>query len=194
MPSRPVPWAEGAWTHPPAAVEVEGDDLVVTAVETSDAWRVTSYGFVHESEHALVASLPSDRAVEVTFTADLTEQFDQAGIFLRASVEQWVKAGVEFADGVPQLGVVVTHGRSDWSAAPVPSWAGRRVTVRASRSGDAATVRARVDGEPYRFVRLLPMDPDVELVAGPFLCAPTRAGLTVRFHAWSETEPDAALH
>src|SRR5690606_41566187 len=43
---------------------------------------------------------------------------------------------------------------SDWSVAPVPGWAGRLVTVRASRAGDAVTVRARVDDEPFRLVRV----------------------------------------
>jgi len=189
-----VTWSEGSWTHEPAQVVADGDDLLVTAVEGSDAWRLTSYGFVHDSEHALTRPLDRETALEVSFTVDLSEQFDQAGLFLRASSEQWVKAGVEYADGTPQLGVVVTDGRSDWSASPVPSWTGRRATIRASWAGDAVTIRARVDEEPFEFVRLLPLDPGVELDAGPLLCAPTRAGLTVRFHSWSVTPPDSALH
>lgn len=194
MQSRAVPWTEGVWTHPPESVETDGSDLVVTAVEGSDAWQVTSYGFVHDSEHALVAPLAHDAAVEVVFTVDLHEQFDQAGVFLSVSPTHWVKAGVEHADDAPQLGVVATDGRSDWSVAPVPTWSGRRATIRASRSGDAVTVRARVDDEPFQLVRVLPLDPDLDLRAGPYLCAPTRAGLTVRFHSWRTTDPDAALH
>jgi regulation of enolase protein 1 (concanavalin A-like superfamily) len=182
------------WTHPPELVEHDGPDLLVTAVDGSDVWRHTSYGFVHDSEHALVAPLATDMAVEVAFTVDLHEQFDQAGVFLQVSATHWVKAGVEHADGVPQLGVVVTDGRSDWSVAPVAAWAGRRATIRASRSGDAVTVRARVDDEPFALVRLLPLAPDLDLRAGPFLCSPTRSGLTVRFHSWRTTDPDAALH
>lgn len=194
MTTTALDWSSGTWTHPPAEVVLEGLDLVATAVEGSDAWRLTSYGFVHENEHALLAPLPAEAAVEVTFTAALERQFDQAGVFLRVDVEHWVKAGVEFADGVPQVGVVVTDGRSDWSAAPVPEWAGRRVTVRASRSGDAVTVRARVDDEPWRFVRLVPLDPALDVEAGPYLCAPTRAGLALRFHGWRVTPPDGSLH
>ena len=189
-----VPWSRGRWTHPPLAAREDGADLVVTAAEGSDAWRHTSYGFVHDSEHGLVAPLPTGHAVEVTFTAAFERQFDQAGVLLRTSAERWIKAGVEFADGVPQLGAVVTDGRSDWSVAPVPSWAGRRVTVRASRAGDAVTIRARVDGEPFRLVRLAPWAPDAQVEAGPFCCAPTRAGLAVRFHGWQVTDADGALH
>ena len=119
-----IAWSDGGWTHDPAGVVEEHGDLVVTAVEGSDAWRITSYGFVHDSEHALLAPFAVNSAVEVEFTAAFSEQFDQAGVFVRVSAERWVKAGVEFADGRPQVGAVVTDGMSDWSLAPVPdsSW------------------------------------------------------------------------
>ena len=94
-----VIWASGEWTTPPASSSVDGEDLLVTATEGSDAWRVTSYGFVHDNEHALVAPFPNDSAVEVVFTADFAEQFDQTGVFVVAGRETWVKAGVEYADG-----------------------------------------------------------------------------------------------
>lgn len=189
-----VDWNEGRWTTQPPGIRHDGGDLVVTAAEGSDAWRITSYGFIHDNEHALLAPLPADAAVEVEFDVTMSEQFDQAGLFLRASATHWAKAGIEYADGVVNLGAVVTEQRSDWSSAPMPQWTGRRATVRASRSGDAVTVRAGVDGEPLRLVRLFPLDPTLTLEAGPYLCAPTRAGLTVRFRRWELTEPDSSLH
>ena len=48
-----VNWGDGRWTTEPESVAAAGDDLLVTAVEGSDAWRHTSYGFVHDTEHAL---------------------------------------------------------------------------------------------------------------------------------------------
>ena len=192
--STPRPWADGRWTTPPAATRTDGEDLLVTAVEGSDAWRVTSYGFIHDTEHALLAPLAEGEAVEVSFRADLPEQFDQAGVFVRVDAETWVKAGLERSDGVLQLGAVVTAGRSDWSVAPVDDWAGREVTVRVSRTGDALIVRAAPVGEPWQFVRVTPLDPEAVAEAGPFLCAPTRAGLEVRFTAWRTGPADASLH
>jgi len=191
-----VPWSAGRWTVPPAAVRTADDDLLVTPAARSDAWRETSYGFTHDDAPALVADLTTPRAVEVTFTADLSVQFDQAGLMLRADERTWIKAGVELSDGVPQLGAVVTLGRSDWSVRPVPEWSGRRVTLRASRSGDAVTVRACVDDEPFTLVRVAPFPADATVVAGPYACSPTRdaAGLTVRFHAWRTGPADATLH
>lgn len=191
---RDIAWSTGRWTHPPAALAETGGDLLVTAVEGSDAWSLTSYGFVHDSEHALLAPLPNNSAMEVEFTAAFSHQFDQAGLFVRASAEHWVKAGVEYADGRPQLGAVVTDPRSDWSLAPVPEWTHRRVLIRVSRSGNALTIRARVDDEPLQLVRVVPFHPDIQAEAGPLVCAPTRAGLVVPLHAWRRTEPDESLH
>ena len=125
-----IPWASGSWTNPPAAVRADGDELLVTAVEGSDAWRHTSYGFVHDTEH--------------------------------------------------------------WSVSPVPEWSGARVTIRASWVDDAITLRARAAGEGWRLVRVIPWE--LPSAAGPMICAPTRAGLEVRFHSWRVVEPDDALH
>ncbi|MGO2659699.1 DUF1349 domain-containing protein [Mycetocola reblochoni] len=194
MASTTIPWNSGSWTHAPAsAVEREGS-LLVTAVAGSDAWRTTSYGFVNDSEHALLAPFPDGTAVEVEFSADFAEQFDQAGVFVRVSATHWLKAGVEFSDGAPQLGAVVTDGMSDWSLAPVPEWAGRRVLVRVSRSGNALTVRAGLAGGQPRLVRVVPFDVGHRAAAGPYVCAPTRAGLVVPLHAWRSTAADETLH
>ncbi len=184
----------GRWTNPPEGVDVVGDRFVVTAMEGSDAWRHTSYGFVHDSEHALLEPLGSSEAVEVSFLLDFTEQFDQAGVFLRAADDEWIKAGIEASDGELHVGAVVTHGTSDWSVGPVPEWKGRIVTVRASRDGDAVTIRARADDEPYRLVRVAHLDPELTVEAGLFCAAPTRAGLRVTFTSYSRGPADGSLH
>ncbi len=189
-----VAWTSGRWTTPPASVAEADGDLLVEAVEGSDAWRSTAYGFVHDTAHALLAPLEVDEAVEVTFTAAFSDQFDQAGVFVRASDEAWVKAGLEYADGVLAAGAVVTDGVSDWSVGAVPGWLGRRVTVRVSRFHDAVVVRAGPVAEPLRLLRVAPFPVDEPLQAGPFVCAPTRGGLVVRFHAWRRVPPDVALH
>nr|BFF24786.1 hypothetical protein GCM10025732_27510 [Glycomyces mayteni] len=154
----------------------------MTAAEGSDAWRHTAYGFVHDNEHALLEEWDRERAVEVAFIADYDAQFDQAGLMVRLDAERWIKTGVEYADGALQLGAVVTDGRSDWSTAPVPEWAGLEVTMRATRLADAVAVRARAtpaDGEPgpWRLVRLAPSTP-----TPPPRPAPTAPPLARRPH------------
>ena len=190
-------WHDGAWTRDPAAVRTDGELLTVTAVEGSDYWRTTLYGFTHDDGHALLAEWPADAAVEVSFDASsLTELYDQAGIMLYVSRDRWIKAGVELNDGVPHLGAVVTNGVSDWSLAPVPDWAGEIVTIRASRAGDAGdavVLRARAGASGWRTLRVAPFA-GAGASAGPMVCAPTRAGLEVTFTSWRLTEPDADLH
>jgi regulation of enolase protein 1 (concanavalin A-like superfamily) len=189
-----IAWAEGRWTTEPDNVVVSDAGLFVTAKEGSDAWRETAYGFIHDTEHALLAPIEDGRAVEVSFRVDLPEQFDQAGVFLKVDDENWIKARVERSDGEASLGAVVTRRESDWSLSPVPAWVGRVATVRASWTAGAVTIRARVDDDPWRLVRVAPLPAGAQVEAGPFCCAPSRAGLTVHFLSWRVTEGDAALH
>jgi regulation of enolase protein 1 (concanavalin A-like superfamily) len=189
-----VAWSAGTWSTAPVAAVERDDGLVVEAAAESDFWERTGYGFSHRNGHALLAPWSSDVAVEVTFRLEgFTELYDQAGLMLFGGDEQWIKASVEFNDGVASLGAVVTLGRSDWSLAAVPEWVGREVTIRASRLGDGVLLRARARGDSWRTIRLAPV-PDGDLRAGPMLCAPTRAGFGVRFTEWAWASPDVDLH
>lgn len=188
-----VPWTAGEWLNPPARVDADGASLTVTATDRSDFWRTTSYGFVRDSGHALLVEFDDEQAVEVSFHLDFTTQFDQAGVMVRADASHWIKAGVEFVDGVPQVGAVVSQPSSDWSAAPVPDWMGREVTVRVSRRSDAVTIRASVDGA-WQFVRLVPLTPGLQWSAGPMMCSPEHDALTVRFTGFRIGPADASLH
>lgn len=189
-----IAWNDGRWSARPADIAETGGSLIVTAAEGSDAWRHTAYGFVHDSAHALLAPLAVGEAMEVSFRAPWQGQFDQAGVYLRADAENWVKAGVEYADGHLGLGAVVTAGSSDWSVGFVDEWLPEEITVRVSRWPDAVIVRARAEREPWRLVRVAPFGAGAETTAGPFLAAPTRAGLTVTFTRWERTAADERLH
>jgi len=189
-----IPWPEGSWLNEPAALESIADDLVVTTADQSDFWNRTGYGFVHDNGHALLKDFPANTAMEVEFSAEWTHEFDQAGLFLYADSEHWVKAGVEFADEVLGLGAVVTDGMSDWSVGHVPEWMSARIRIRVSRTEDAITVRARAGDEPWRLVRLAPINPTLTWSAGPLAASPSRSGLVVTFHAWETSESDTSLH
>ncbi len=191
---RATAWDRGQWTNRPADQRVSGSDLVVRARGGSDAWRHTSYGFIHDSEHALVAPWGPEHATEVVFTAALRHQFDQAGVFVRAGPTRWVKAGVELVDGVTQVGAVVTDEWSDWSMAPASELLGQRVRVRVSWSSRSLTIRAGLDGQDLSLVRVAPFAPSGPVAAGPFTCAPTAESLEVTFHEWSVGPADQSLH
>ena len=184
----------GEWTDPPPTHELRDGALRVTAERGSDFWRATLYGFTHDSGHAL--TLPADRegSFEVDFRLDYRGLYDQAGLLLRDDESTWLKAGVEVSDGVPNVGAVVTHMHSDWSLAPVPSWQGRVVTIRASWRAGAVTVRARPQGDRWRTVRVAPYDVGVGTRVGLYICAPQNEGLAVAFTAVRHGPPDVDLH
>lgn len=196
----PFDSADAHWTREPLAQRLDGERLTVEAAEGSDWWHDTAYGFRHDDGHALLHPWAPGTAVEVAFALHgFTEQFDQAGLFIAVDGATWLKAGVEFADGHPQLGAVVTVGASDWSTGRLDEASGRAVRVRASRIADAVVIRARTedaDGEnpgDWRLVRVARF-PHTDARIGPMVCAPTRAGLAVTFTDWRETAEDAALH
>lgn len=191
---RTLKWDAGEWLHEPESrVDARGH-LHVTACKGSDFWRVTSYGFRRDSGHALLYPLTLESAIEVSFRADFACLYDQAGVLLRCDEATWIKAGIEFTDGVQHLSVVVTKDVSDWSTFPIPEWSDREVTMRVSRSGDAVTVRARVDAEPWVMIRLAPLSPTAVARAGLFCAAPERSGLTVEFTQVKQGPADPNLH
>lgn len=191
---RSIPWRQGWWLNRPPHVAINQGRLVLRAAPGSDAWRTTSYGFVRDGAHALLSDLPDGWAVEVSFVADFHYLFDQAGIMVRIDETRWAKAGIEFSDGSLQASAVVTNGMSDWSVGPVPEWSGSTVTVRVSRSGTALTFRIRTGDEPWRLLRLAPIDPGAVAYAGPYCCAPERQGLEVTFTRWAAGPADQGLH
>lgn len=188
-------WQDGIWTNEPKSCTVQGDQLIVEAVEGSDYWQKTMYEFQHDNGHALLAPWKEGEAVEISFSLqDITELYDQAGIMLWHSPTVWIKAGIEMNDGVPHVGAVVTDGYSDWSLSPVAEWAGETVTFRASRMKDAVIIRARTQSHPWRTLRVARFPYESGVQAGPHVCAPTRAGLKVVFTRWITTDPDKDVH
>ena len=183
----------GVWLNPPLSSQISPESFTVVSRENSDFWRVTSYGFIHHDGHALLNNFPQNSAIEISWILDYDQQFDQAGLIAYHDENNWIKAGIEFADGSPQLGAVVTLGKSDWSVSPVSDWMKKEVFLRFSRSGDALTVRAKSDGD-WRLVRLAPLDPNLEWKVGLFCASPTRAGLTIHFKSLKWTDPDHSLH
>ena len=188
-----IAWSEGSWLNPPVNALQVGSELKVSTVHESDFWRNTSYGFVHDSGHALLTDFPANSSMEVTFLLDYTGQFDQAGIIVHSDSQHWIKAGVESADGSPQVGAVVTSINSDWSLAPVTQWMGKLVTVRASRTTDALTIRARC-GEDDQLIRLAPMDASLAWRGGPHCASPISESLEITFTKWTHGDADLALH
>ncbi|QFZ16846.1 DUF1349 domain-containing protein [Saccharothrix syringae] len=167
------------WFNEPRSWGTDGG-VTVTADPGTDFWRTTHYGYDRDSGHVLGVPVIDDFAVTASFTADYTDQYDQAGISLRVDERNWIKAGVELVDGEFQISTVVTRDFSDWSVVGV----GRvdRVTIAAERTGDAVTLRYGLDdADPTALLRLAYFPPEGGVLAGLMAAAPTGSGFTARF-------------
>jgi regulation of enolase protein 1 (concanavalin A-like superfamily) len=118
------------WLNEPARWFGDLDGLTVAAEAGTDFWRTTHYGYVRDSGHFAYEELGSEIALR--FRGEWAAQYDQAGLMLRVDDENWIKAGIERADGREWLSVVVTRGLSDWSQQPAAPDADGWWTVRAS--------------------------------------------------------------
>jgi regulation of enolase protein 1 (concanavalin A-like superfamily) len=191
-----VNFLDARWHNSPERREVSADAATFQPEEGSDFWQRTSYGFARDSGHALLTPLRRPGAMELTFQGTFANQFDQAGLLLRVNDVLWLKAGVEFTDGLLCAGAVVTRGMSDWSLAPLDEWSGGPLVVRVSLAGDVAIVRIRVAGGDWRLLRVAPFEvaSHLEVWGGPYACCPTRAGLIARFSAWQVSASDSGPH
>ncbi|MEV0681086.1 DUF1349 domain-containing protein [Actinosynnema sp. NPDC050436] len=167
------------WFNEPPSWSL-ADVLRVETAPDTDFWRSTHYGFVRDTGHLLGVPLTGDFTLTASFTADYAAQYDQAGIALRVDERNWIKAGVELVDDEFQVSAVVTRDFSDWSV--VPATRPTRVSISATREGDAVTVRYGLgDAEPTTMLRLAYSPPGVGTLAGVAAAAPTGPGFTARF-------------
>ena len=100
------------WRHEPGAAGLEGSHILddegqlrLSPAAQRDYWSKTYYApllIKHDGQALLASVAPSAEAtLELGFTLCPRAQFDQAGALIRVSDATWVKAGIEFVDGVP---------------------------------------------------------------------------------------------
>lgn len=176
------------WLNEPARWGTGTGGLAVATAAGTDFWQGTHYGFRVDNGHALLADVGGDFVLEVEVEGEPLHQYDQAGLMVRLSELDWLKASVEFEPGEPsRLGCVVTNrGWSDWSTQDIDPRAGRRVAFRVARRGADYLVEAalRPDGA-WSQIRLARLQADAGegVAAGLYACSPKQAGFTATFRS-----------
>ncbi|WP_315926790.1 DUF1349 domain-containing protein [Mesorhizobium sp. SP-1A] len=178
-----------SWLNEPASWSGDVAELRLKTGHETDFWRETFYGFTRDNGHAYLRPVSGDFTASVTIAGDYEALYDQAGLFLRLDAENWIKAGIEYTDGLMHFSVVVTRGTSDWSVIPLadarPS---DRVAVRLTRHDDAVRVQFSVGGAPWQMARLCPF-PTAEARIGMMACSPQREGFSAVFTGFSVSDP-----
>ena len=123
-------FAQCTWLMEPAVWRRDGGALTVATDQSTDFWRETHYGFTRDTGHFFWCETAGDFTAEMRIQAQYKELYDQAGLMVRLSSEEWLKAGIELSDGTPMASSVLTLGKSDWATA--------------AYHGDATDLRMRV--------------------------------------------------
>jgi regulation of enolase protein 1 (concanavalin A-like superfamily) len=181
-------FARCTWLNEPAVWRLDGGALTVTTDRSTDFWRETHYGFTHDTGHFFGRETAGDFTAEIRIQAQYRELYDQAGLMVRLSSAEWLKAGIELSDGKPMTSSVLTIGKSDWATAAhhgVASDFRMRVTVKAG----VLRLQLSSDGKLWPLMRLCPFPNAESYRVGPMCCTPERAGLTVVFSEFRVTEP-----
>ncbi len=162
--------------------------LTVTAVEKSDFWRKTHYGFIHDDGHLYAEPLDGDFTLSVTFTGNYRNEYDHAGLMLWQDETTWVKTGIEFTEGRYFMSAVVTRDFSDWSVAVLPEDFGGALRISLKRMGADIEIRYQFPGaEGWTLFRIAPFSSAATLQGGRMLGAPSGAGFRAIFTDYTIT-------
>jgi hypothetical protein len=179
------------WLNEPPEWRGNAHSLWLKTGKETDFWRETFYGFTRDSGHAWLQPVANDFSASLTIRGDYQALYDQAGIMLRIDEARWIKAGIEFTDGLMHFSVVVTNGVSDWSVIPLhDASATTPVFVRLTRHDSAVRVQFHLGDGAWQMARLCPFPADNAFV-GMTACSPQREGFEARFADFSVGSPIA---
>mmetsp|Transcript_24182 Transcript_24182/g.33804 ORF Transcript_24182/g.33804 Transcript_24182/m.33804 type:complete len:241 (+) Transcript_24182:7-729(+) len=176
---------------------------VVPDPKKTDFWRKTfrSPPADDTNGHALVTKVPKEAnkwVGEVCFSIDPVLQYDQAGFLVYAGSINWIKGGIEFEEGAPQMSCVVTRKHSDWNYVACKNTKNVRMRIHAERFREAGLLECKVEYQAastaeddskaeWKFLREAPIalssasspargddDDNDDILFGVMCCAPSR--------------------
>lgn len=148
----------------------------------SDFWQRTHYGFRADNGHFLYAECSGDFQLSTHVRFLPAQQYDQAGLMVRVSPDEWLKTSVEYEpEGPARLGAVVTRaGYSDWSTQDFPRDC-REIELCVTRERDTFIVHWRLPGGAWSQLRVAHLDAPEVVHAGLYACSPKDAGFAAEF-------------
>lgn len=207
-----------AWLGEPPEWRTEGSMLHVRTEARTDFWCRTLQDqmntgdfatlgldpgeYVVDSGHFYFDMVAGDFSVTVKVSGEFSDQYDQAGLFIRHDSREWLKVGIELVDGkwadrypyrgtALLVGATVTRGGwSDWSVLPQFDHNPPAVWFRVTRQGRTGYVDFSLDGEEYRLMRVLSFPDVAELKVGRYASSPTGEGFIALFDEYLLLQTD----
>ena len=172
------------WTREPSASLVSPARIEIVTKPHTDLWQRTYYHFRNDTAPVLQMTTGEQYFSFIVKTEfDSKVRFDQCGVALYLDSENWLKASIEYEDGVIQhLGSVVTnHGYSDWATTEIPADV-RSMWYRLSRRGSDFRIDCASDGETWRQMRICHLlEGGGRVRFGVYACSPEDSRFTALF-------------
>jgi len=175
--------SEFTWINPPKEFTLENSRLIMITDPETDFWQSTYYGFRNDNGHAFIRGIEGDFTFAVKTDFDPVSQYDQCGVVLYQSGENWFKGSVEYENKeYSRLGSVVTNlGFSDWASTDISSVV-NSMWYRLSRMGQDFCVENSLDGVTYQQMRIFHMHfPILVAQVGIYACSPLNSSFKAVF-------------
>ncbi|XP_061725046.1 uncharacterized protein LOC133530992 [Cydia pomonella] len=189
-----VSFTDFKWLNEPKSWKANKEVLEFSTGNKTDFWQKTFYGFTFNTGHLYGVEIKDDFTLKVCIEANFTTLYDQAGLMIYIDEHHWLKTGIEYNDGQPMIGSVLTNEVSDWATGIFPGNP-KKFYLRLTRLRDTVCVKYSIDNQTWTLLRLCPFPAASKYFVGPMACTPQREGLEVKFSNLSISKPaDDILH
>lgn len=175
------------WINEPKEWDLREGKLKVLTDNETDFWQSTWYGFQKHTGHVFGCNIDEDFTFQVCIEANFTTLYDQAGIMVLIDEKHWIKAGIEYNDGQPMIGSVLTNENSDW-ATGIFNGDPKKFWMRITKINNALRLQYSCDGNNWPLLRLCSFVGD-NVTLAVMCCTPQRAGSNVLFSDFRVTKP-----
>jgi len=179
------------WTRAPKRFSVTEEGVRLLTEPHTDLWQRTYYHFRNDNAPVLQRTT-DERYFSFTFKTEFDSKvrFDQSGVVLYLDSDNWLKASVEYENGVIQrLGSVVTnHGYSDWASVDIDASV-KSMWFRLSRREDDFCIENSFDGITFTQMRICHLFEATDRIRfGVYACSPEECSFEARFSEMTLTE------
>lgn len=172
-----------AWKNKPRIFSSGESHIQWETSPQTDLWKRTYYGFSKINAPFYYIDREGNFTFSLRVLSETVNTYDQAGLFLMANEDHWVKASVEFENAeFSRLGsVVTTAGYSDWASVDIPPAIAPK-WFRISRLSNDFLLEVSDDGTNFTQMRLfhLPGAPRIVRV-GAYACSPGNSSFKTHF-------------
>lgn len=172
------------WFCQPKQFKLEEDCVIIQTEPETDLWQRTYYGFQNDNAHCLL--IPTENqyfSFTVKTQFDSKSTYDQCGVAIYQSSNNWFKASMEYeTEEFQRLGsVVTTNGYSDWASVDVAGNI-KEMFYRLSRRENDFCVENSTDGIHYHQMRIFHMvGENTQIHFGIYACSPGKSSFQAMF-------------